>query len=127
MKLEYLADGSPDCPLIRLYDFTTAEATQLLALVTELASEGPERIDVHLLPFVQPVDGCRLALIRRSWNQAIVRVGPSNFECGFTAGTWDNVAGLIEPFCEDRSGERYQWLASSPGEADLLLSPSGKW
>jgi len=125
MKLEYLADGSRDCPLIRLYDFTTAEATQLLAAVAELASGVAEQVDVHGLPFVESVRGCRLALIRRSWDQAVVCVGPSNFECGFTAGTWDNVAGLLEPFCEDLSG--CQWLAGSPGEAQVLLSASGQW
>lgn len=26
MKLEYLSEGSPECPLIRLYDFTTDES-----------------------------------------------------------------------------------------------------
>ena len=58
MKLEYFADGSADCPLIRLYNFTTAEAAQLLASVTDLASGGAERIDVHGLPYVESVGGC---------------------------------------------------------------------
>ena len=65
-----------------------------------------------------------LALIRRSRDQAVVRVGPSNFECGFTARTWDNVAGLVEPFCKDLKG--YQWLVRSPGDADVLMSASGQ-
>jgi hypothetical protein len=125
MKLEFIAEGSPDCPLIRLYDLTTAEATQLIAAVADLASGGAGQLDVHGLPFVESVDGCCLTLIRRSWDQAVVRIGPSNFECGFTAGTWDNVAGLVEPFRKDLSG--YQWLAGSPGEANVLLSASGQW
>jgi hypothetical protein len=125
MKLEYLADGSHDCPLLRLYDFTPAEAGQFLATVAGLASGAAERVEVHRLPFVEPVDGCRLSLARRSWDQALVRVGPSAFECAFTAGTWDNVAGLVEPFANDAGG--FQWLAGSPGEASVLLSVSGQW
>ena len=125
MKPEYLAEGSPDCPLLRLHNFSPPEAEQLLAAVSRLASGAAERVEVHQLPFVEPVGGCRLALVRWPWDQAVLRVGPSAFQCGLTAGTWDNVAGLIEPFAENAGG--FQWLAGSPGEASLLLSVSGQW
>jgi hypothetical protein len=128
MKLEYLADGSPDCALIRLYDFTPAEAVQLLAAVTALASGDEERVEVHRLPFVDSVGGCRLIFVRRPWDQAIIRrPGACEFECGLTAGTWDNVAMLVEPFAGGAGG--FQWLAEIPGEAALLLSASasGQW
>jgi hypothetical protein len=126
MKLEYLADGSPDCPLIRLYDFTGPEVAQLLTAVSSLASGATERVDVHRLPFVEAVGGCQLALVRRSWDQAIIRGrGLWEFECGFTPETWDNVAGLVEPIADGADG--FQWLAGSPGEAALLLSASGQW
>jgi hypothetical protein len=61
----------------------------------------------------------------RDWDQAVLRVGPSAFECGFTASTWDNVAGSVEPFAAAGSG--YSWLAGTPGEASLLLTSSGQW
>lgn len=125
MKLEYLADGSADCPPLRLYDFTPAEARQLLGAVAALASEAAESVEVHRLPFVAPIGDCRLTLARRPRDQAVMRVGRSAFECRFTAGTWDNVAGLVEPFVEGTRG--FQWLAGSPGEASLLLSVSGEW
>jgi hypothetical protein len=125
MKLEYLADGSPDCPLLRLYDFTPAEAGQLLAVVAGLASGEDKRVEVDRLSFVEAIGGCRLALVCKSWDQAVLWVGPLAFECGFTAGTWDNVAGLVEPFAESAGG--FQWLAGSPGEASMLLSASGQW
>ena len=128
MKLEHLAYGSPDCPLIRLYDFTPAEAAQLLVAVTALASGEGQPVEVHGLPFVEPVGECRLDFVRRSWDRAIIhRPGACAFECGFTAGTWDNIAGLVEPFAEGAGG--FQWLAGTPGEAALLLSASasGQW
>jgi hypothetical protein len=62
MKLEYLADGSPDCPLIRIYEFDHAEAGQFLAAVAALASGTANRVEVHMLPFVESLGSCRLAL-----------------------------------------------------------------
>src|SRR5262245_60956117 len=126
VKLEFLPSGSADCPLIRLYNFSLAEARQLHALVSALASAETERVDLHNLPFVEAINGCRLTLVVRAWDQAVIRVGgPADFECGFRSGSWDNVAGLLEPFTETVRG--YQWLAGSPGEASLLLSASGQW
>lgn len=126
MKLEYLTADSPDCPLIRLYDFTPGEAGPLQAAVAALASGAVERVEVHRLPFVEAVGGCRLALVSRSWVQAVVRgTGPADFECGFTGNTWDNVAGLVAPFSAGAGG--FQWLARLPGEAALLLSVTGEW
>jgi hypothetical protein len=126
MKLEYLAVGSPDCPLIRLYDFTSVEAGQLHAVTAALALGAAERVQVDSLPFVEAIGGCRLALVRRSWDQAAVQKAlPAEFECGLTAGTWDNVAGLVEPFVKGSGG--FQWLVGVPGEAAVLLSPSGRW
>lgn len=125
MKLEYLADGAPECPLIRLYGFPAAEAAQLVAAVGGLASGSVGRVETHRLPFVEPIGGCQLTLVRRPWDRAVVQVGMSAFECGFTAETWGNVAGLIEPFAKDADG--FQWLAGAPGAAVVLLSASGGW
>ncbi len=125
MRLEHLPDGSPDGPLIRLFDFTPAEAARLGAAITALAAGYTERVAIHDLPGAVQVGGCELVLLRRPWDQAVVQVGPSAFECGFTAGAWDDVAGRVEPFAAGGNG--YQWLAGIPGEASLLLSASGEW
>ena len=84
-----------------------------------------ERVAVHELPGVAAVGGCALDLCLRPWDQAVVRVGASAFECGLTAGTWGNVTGLVAPFAS--GGDGYQWLAGVPGEVPLLLSVSGHW
>src|SRR5436305_12457440 len=94
MKLEYLPDGSPDCTLIRLYDFTPVEAQSLHAVLMELAAGSPRRAELHECPWVESVGGCRLTLYVSSWDTAInCKSGPAVIECGFTASTWDNVAG----------------------------------
>jgi hypothetical protein len=126
VKLEYLADGSPDCPLIRLYDFTPAEAMALRKAVAELASQQRDRLELQSLPWVDSICGCRLTLKVESWDQAVVcKTRPPDFECGLTAGTWDNVAALIEPFAARGGG--FQWLTGAPVKCSLLLSCSGQW
>jgi hypothetical protein len=125
MKLEYLPDGSDDCPLIRLYDFTPTEVEHLRSAIDGLASGATQSVAVHELRGVIPIDGCRLTLERQKWDGAIVQRGPNHFECGFTADTWDNIAGLVEPFASDATG--WQWLAGAPGEASILLSRDGRW
>lgn len=125
MKLDHLTDGTRDHHLLRLYDFTRAEAAQLLAVVAELASGETVRVEVHQLPFVESVDGCRLSLVQRSWDQGIARISGSEFECGFLPGTWDNIAFLVEPFADSADG--YQWLDGSQEGSGLLLSATGQW
>jgi hypothetical protein len=126
VKLEFLPDGSPDCPLIRLYDFSPAEAQRLLASVQALAEGHSMAVAVHELPGVESIGSCRLTFRVREWDQAVLRIGsPAEFECGFRPATWHNVAGLIEPFVTKQSG--FQWLADVPGEASVLLSSSGLW
>jgi hypothetical protein len=125
VRLDYLAEGSPDCPLIRLSDFSASEASVLASAITLLASGQAEAVAVHELPGVVAVDGCELILRRRNWEQAVLRTGPLSFECGFTLDTWDNMAGLVEPFAAGARG--FQWLAGVPGEASLLLTSSGAW
>jgi hypothetical protein len=126
MKLEYLDHGSPDCPLIRLYDFTPAEAGQLHHALTDLASSAVQRVPVHELPGVEAIGGSRLVLVTDRRDRGMVRkAAPADFECALTPATWDNAAGRIEPFAEGAAG--FQWLTDGPGDASLLLSVNGRW
>jgi len=61
MKLQFLADGSPDCPLIRLYDFQATDAVKLKELFDRLA-DGSPNIPLHEQKGIESVDGCRLNL-----------------------------------------------------------------
>lgn len=125
MLLEFLCMDSIDCPLIRLYHFTSDEALKLHDVVVELSNGRIQEIVVHQLPYVEGIDGCRLTLCANSVDQSILQLGASTFECRFTVETWDNVAGLVEPFAEGAGG--YQWLAGGPDQAALLLSCTGDW
>src|SRR5438270_12731992 len=105
MKLEYLASGSPDCPLVRLFDFTPAEIQRFHSEIMALAAGTVRSVAVHELPGVESIGGCRLEFVVDRRDRGMVRVGdPADFECALTPDSWDNVAGRVEPFLESAVG-----------------------
>ncbi len=126
MKLQFLPDGSPDCPLIRLYDFEAAAALRLKELFDCLAVGSRTSISLHEQNGIEPVDGCQLNLRVGKRDTGIVPKGPFTFECDLTPEGWADVALLIEPFCEAAKANTYQWL-NEDGQIALLLSPAGTW
>lgn len=125
MKIELLPSGSSDCPLIRLFDFTSDEARQLHGVALALAT-GTSPVRVHELSYVQSVGNCRLRLEVAQWDQGIaLALENGDFVCRMTCGKWDDVAALMEPFANESKG--YQWLSGVPGEVMLLLSRTGEW
>jgi hypothetical protein len=125
VKLEYLAGGSSECHLIRLYDFSQSEAKQLSKLVKSLAAADRENVALHNEAWVESVGGCCLNLRRGSRDEGIRQSQALTFECVLTPGGWNNVEGLLEPF-SDAHASGSQWLIHG-GRVDLLISNSGQW
>jgi hypothetical protein len=125
VKLEYLPGGSPECPLIRLYDFGQSEAKQLRELVKSLANGDRENVALHNEAWVESVGGCSLNLRRENRNQGIRQSQMLRFECVLTSDGWSNVEGLLEPFSESNT-TGFQWLTNG-GRVALLISGSGQW
>ena len=127
MKLEYIADGSPYCPLIRLYEFTDIETSGLRTKIAELAQGSSISIALHDLNFVTPIGDCELILIVADDDQGILASdSDSLFMCMLSQETWEQIAGLIESFCKSGALSGYQWLDET-SDISLLLSPDGTW
>jgi hypothetical protein len=124
VKLEYLHADSPECPLIRLYDFGQSEAKRLRELVKSLATGDRENVALHNEAWVESVGGCSLDLRRENRNQGIRQSQTLRFECVLNSDGWSNVEGLLEPFCENTTG--FQWLTDG-GRVALLISRNGQW
>lgn len=125
MKLEFLRSGSPDCPLLRLFAFDQLQAAQFRDLCRELAAGKREALGI---PDDFPADsmaGCRLKLKCAGAGNGIRQLSLSTFECVLNQTDWDNIAGLVDPFCESEA-EGYQWLVKT-GQISLLLSHDGIW
>jgi hypothetical protein len=125
MKVEYLADGSNDCPLIRLYEYNQSEVRRLRELVRELASGVRQSISFQNEAWAVPVGGCRLSMWRGSRDIGVRQVAPLDFECVLSSAGWSNVEGLLDPFC-DSDSDGFQWLTHD-GRVSLLISQNGQW
>jgi hypothetical protein len=131
MEVEYLESGSADCPLIRIYGDEPEVCRRLQDVFERLATGNAQEVSLTDLPGVDALSGCRLIAQVSRRDRGIVRTGANVFSWVLTPTTWDNVAFLIEPFCQpepQRGG--YQWLDQVPaGDARVLVSryPAGDW
>jgi hypothetical protein len=129
MKIEFLESGSADCPLIRIYGDEPEVCKQFRRAFEQLANGSVEETSLTDLPGVEPLGGCCLIAQAGRRDRGIVRKGGNGFCWVLTPATWDNVAGLIEPFCRNETCG-YQWLDQFPAsEARVLVSTSrsGCW
>lgn len=125
MKIEYLAEGSLDWPLIRIFDFSTEEVRTLIDVVRHLGSSPNGTVAVHELPQVESVRNISL-VFKIGEHYRGCNGAPPDFECELTQIGWSNVEGLLEPFAASPSSGCYQWLDES-GDVALLISPLGGW
>ena len=61
MYLEFIPEGSQFCPLLILSPSIPEEAEKLYQALTNLVTDNNTVVDIHALPFISPVDGCRLS------------------------------------------------------------------
>jgi hypothetical protein len=78
MKIEYIASGAIDMPLIRLYDFGRDGAFTLHLAVNDLASGVRDQVELRGLPGMESLGGCRLSLHVGSQDPGVVEQG-TNF------------------------------------------------
>ena len=126
MKLEFLAEGSKVCPLIRLYAFDQSSVLQLKDLVSALAAGTMARTALHRQPWIEPLDGCEFELRLGKRDQGVIQTGPLQFECSLSEEGWADIAFLLEPFCATGHPSGFQWL-NERGKISLLISSSGMW
>ena len=136
MDIEFLKEGSADCPLVRIYGTDQKEFSTLLAAAKELATaEGKSRA-AHEFPDFRPVSNCTLSLISASTDEGVRQIADMSFVWALTPAKWLLVAGLIEPFTLKPCDGSYQWLSGKEarhglnrGPISILLSCSqdGHW
>ena len=126
MKLEFIPnDASDDTPLVRLYAFDVVEASNLRNAFADLATESTVSLELHNVDFIDAINDCRLTLMVHRWDQGLMKIGePATFRCALSAGTWDNIEGLTEPFTQP-GDHGFQWLNDT--DTPLLLSSDGRW
>jgi hypothetical protein len=131
MRLEYIATGSRDCPLVRLFEFEPVEAARLHAACIALAEGSLEIFAVDEQPWVTPIN-CRLHFARTARNRGLWMPRRNEpFIVQYNTEGWLEVADKSEGFTKDDPDmrnwlSRYNWLTME-GDVNLLISPSGAW
>lgn len=125
LTIEHLSDGSDDCPLIRLFDFESADVIALHAVCLALAEQRVSEVSLDSQPWVRAIGDCRLTLRAGPANRR-VRIPPNGqpFILEQDAEAWREVSDKLAPLVADQSS--FQWLTTQ-GDVKLLISRTGRW
>jgi hypothetical protein len=111
--------------LIRIYAFSRVEVHSLRELVQSVSSGPRKRVDLQAPPWVEAIQGCGVSPVLGDRDRGVRQTASANFECFLSSNGWQDVEGLLDPFCEsDVAG--FQWLTNK-GKVALLFSHSGGW
>ena len=127
MKIEFLDNDAPECPLLRIYDFDALAASRLRDALDTLSKKKGRSVEIHELPDTVGVGGCQITAISGDLDTGVLKTakGRNAFQWILKPTTWDNVVGLIEPFCGLES-KGFQWL-DRIGKIAVLISHRGTW
>lgn len=122
MRIEFLADGSDMCPLIRLYDWWPEERDALHRAALDLADGHITEFALHEQPWAKPIDGCRFfwRIDRKNIGVRLPEEG-REFVLRYGEEAWREVADKIAAL-----GGGFNWLTME-GEVEVLLSWDGHW
>jgi hypothetical protein len=126
MKLEFIAEGAPDCPLIRVFGFSNREFRRLRDACADLAEGRRAEYPLHGQPWVEPIHACRLTLRIGGADAGVSVVAGGVFELWYDEEAWHEVRAKLEALMASSDG--YQWLTdAAEGGIDVLVSRDGKW
>src|SRR5262245_41035301 len=126
MKLEFFQDGNAGSPMLLLYGGGAEEVTLLRQALRDVAQGRIRQLAVHNLPFVEAVEDCRLRAVLGSHDIGVVAAAPADFTWTLDAESWQGTDELLEPFCREAPGMRFQYLNPSRGP-EVLYSTERRW
>ena len=125
MYLEFIPEGSQFCPLLILSPSIPEEAEKLYQVLTILVADNNAVVDVHGLPFISPVDGCRLSaqVIDEDIGAVLIERTKNHCTWQLTCKGWEWVLKLLCRFT-DPDCDGHQWLGPDDerGDIDVILS-----
>jgi hypothetical protein len=115
--------------MVLIYGNEPERVSELRVSVGELAGGAIDRPEVSALAGFEGVDDCRLVFLVGKRDLGVRPAAePNAFECVLRRVGWENVEGLLEPFCQHLSGTRFQYLDMAfPTEIGLLISTARSW
>jgi hypothetical protein len=126
MKLELLTDGTPECPLVRLFEYQLKEVNLLRDICNKLVDGHLSEIALNEEPWVKPIAGCRF-IWRVSPRDVGVRLPPPGepLVLEYSDEAWREVEEKLSRFADVHSSG-FNWLTME-GDVQVLFSVDGKW
>lgn len=111
--------------VVRLYNFTPAEAIKLRDLIQEAVIEQHQKLDLSKIDFIEPRN-CNLILGPFKTDEGILPADQRTFYCALTVESFRKMITLLEPFCT-KTTQGHQYLYDLDNPIDFLLAPVGSW
>ncbi len=124
LVLEFIPEGD-EFPLVLLSDSTPEKAEKLSQALTPLVTDNNAVVDIHTLPFVSPVDGCRLSaqVSDEDTGAVLIKNTKNHFTWELTHQSWELVLALLGPFTEpDSLGYQYLFPDDETCDIEVILS-----
>ena len=127
MKIEYLEDGSEDCPLIRLFGFEESDVAALRDACLALAAGRIAEFRLDGQSWVESIGECPFILRATEKNRGAKwgKYTADPYTMDYNSEGWLEVADKTQPFLTNRAGG-FQWLTNE-GDFNVLLSWDGCW
>lgn len=137
MFLEFLPDGSSDCPLVIFSPSVPEDAKQLYLAISKMDSVSGTFLDIHTLPLISPVDGCELSaqvstqdlgVVPKNKLDVVLSETKNHLNWKLTKKTWSFVLELLYSFTIKDSGPgTYQWLDDTSQISVLISRRHRSW
>jgi hypothetical protein len=125
MNIDFLREGSVDCPIIRLYDGQYEDYEKLLYSITRLINDGIPFDVLKLEGFQHDSTINSLIIQMNEENKGVIESPEGIFHCYWSKGLLLNIIEIFKIYQKKPNG--YFWLDDHAESIDVLLSYSGKW
>lgn len=124
MNIDFLRDGSDECPLIRLYNGQYEDYSVLIQSINNLIHKGA-RFDVLGLTNFKHDNSIKKFLFEMDEEDSgIIEYSEGGFYCRYSKKHLSEIIGKLTIYQRDQHG--YYWL-DEKSDIDILLSYSGRW
>ncbi len=131
MRIEYIAEGAIDCPLVLISGNEPDSIRELQHAIKALVSGTAKQIAIHDLPNFISIENCQLY----AWVDAVdygvlkAKSGDAVFVCILCIDSWQQAIDLLEPIAQhppDLDTDYFNYLTNT-GDINLIISTGRAW
>jgi hypothetical protein len=128
MRIEFVANGSNDCPAILFYGCPSAGAETLINTFRSLGGGQETEVPLHQLIGLTSVGAIRVFATNAKSRSSVDQLSDTVFRWRRDREGWLEVADLAEPVAQSnpREGTRFQYLERN-GRVNVVFSTDRAW